>query len=240
MQTKIVQTNEVSRSSILINGFNWIIHQQHKSELSLIEVGCSAGLNLCWDDFCYKFEEKIIGHDNCHLVLTCGVKGSYRPDLDFSSLKIKDRVGIDLNPLNISSSEDSLWLQALIWPEQLNRIDRLQKAIEISKNEPKVLIKGNAVNKLSEILTNIDKDSIAVVYQSFAFYLFSEAEKEKITNILLDTSKSRPIFLLSMEWEGIEGKKTFLKVDSFMNGSQDSLILAECHFHGEWIKWLIN
>ena len=240
MQTKIVQTNEVNRSTVLFTGFNWIIDEQHKSELSLIELGCSAGLNLCWDKFCYQFEDKLVGNGGCELILSCEVRGPFRPNFDFTSIRIKDRVGIDLNPLNISSEEDSLWLQSLIWPERLERLINLQKAIKISKNYPKKLIKGHGSSKLGEVLNIIDKETVVVVYQSFAFYLFSDKEKEKIKNILLDSSRLRPIYLLSMEWEGINGKRTFLKVDSFINGKQESFTLAESHFHGEWIKWLIN
>lgn len=43
-----------------------------------------------------------------------------------------------------------------------------------------------------------------------------------------------------MEWTGVEQKKTFLKVFIYTNGRIESSILAECHFHGDWITWPLN
>ena len=238
MQTKIIQTNEVRRSTVLLTGFNWIINREKKSNLSLIEIGCSAGLNLYWDKYCYKYEEKSIGINPCNFILDIQVKGDFRPDLDLKSVQIIDRFGIDLNPLDLKNEEDGLWLQALIWPEQLKRLHNLQKAIKISGNELKTLFKGNAALELPKIINKTNKESILVIYQSFAFYLFSDKDKQTIQDYLIEYSKNRQIYLLSMEWQGVEGKRTFLKVDHFKQGNMESFILAECHHHAKWIKWL--
>ena len=239
MQTKIIQTNEVRRSIVLLTGFNWIINREGNTKLSLIEIGCSAGLNLYWDKYCYQYEEKLIGRKPCDFILDIKIKGEYRPDLDLNSVQIIDRFGIDLNPLDIENEEDCLWLQALIWPEQLNRLQNLQSAIKIAGHEKKKLFRGNAAIELPTIINKTNKESVLVIYQSFAFYLFSNEDKQTIQKYLTEYSNNRPIYLLSMEWQGIEGKRTFLKVDYFTKGQMESFVLAECHHHAKWIKWLI-
>ena len=47
------QTNEVARSAIFLGGFLEIA-AQGRLPLALLEIGASAGLNLCWDRFSYQ------------------------------------------------------------------------------------------------------------------------------------------------------------------------------------------
>src|SRR5882672_11489050 len=62
--------------------------------------------------------------------------------------KIGWRAGLDLNPLSITSVPDMDWLEALVWPEQSARRERLRAAIQIGRSEPPRVITGNLLTDL--------------------------------------------------------------------------------------------
>ena len=49
--------------------------------------------------------------------------------------KISRRIGVDLNPINLKDEDDVFWTLSLIWPDQVERIQRLKDAIEIVEIE---------------------------------------------------------------------------------------------------------
>ena len=53
---RLVQTNEVRRCVYLQAAFAEVIQRMGEHPLSLIELGPSAALNLCWDRYDYGFE----------------------------------------------------------------------------------------------------------------------------------------------------------------------------------------
>src|ERR1035437_8601862 len=46
------------------------------------------------------------------------------------------RAGLDLNPLQANSGDDRRWLASLIWPEQIDRAQRLDRALDLVAADP--------------------------------------------------------------------------------------------------------
>ena len=55
LESRITQTNEVSRCSYLLPSFAFVGRRQEGRPLALIDVGCSAGLHLIWDRYRYDY-----------------------------------------------------------------------------------------------------------------------------------------------------------------------------------------
>jgi len=55
--TRLVQTNEVSRCAYLLPAFG-LIAETARLPLALVEVGASAGLNLLWDRYGYRYRHQ--------------------------------------------------------------------------------------------------------------------------------------------------------------------------------------
>ena len=47
------------------------------------------------------------------------------------------RAGLDLKPVDLSDPGEVGWLEALVWPEQVDRLARLRAAIKIASQPPK-------------------------------------------------------------------------------------------------------
>ncbi len=52
------------------------------------------------------------------LVIDCELRGERTPPLDVTP-KVGGRVGLELNPVDLSNDDDRDWLRALMWPDQV-------------------------------------------------------------------------------------------------------------------------
>jgi hypothetical protein len=121
---RMVQTNEVSRCAGLMPTFATAAKKVPDQSLYLVDIGASAGLNLFWDHYGYKYGDLIESGDRESPVqINCVLKGTGVPSLPASFPRVAGRVGLDLHPLDVRVSEGALWLRALIWPEQGHRTD---------------------------------------------------------------------------------------------------------------------
>ncbi len=71
-----VQTNEVGRSVFIRLALEWLALERSLGELSLVEIGASAGLNLCWDSFGMRLVFPDLGEDGKEVVRMAGDRRS--------------------------------------------------------------------------------------------------------------------------------------------------------------------
>ena len=79
-------------------------------------------------------------------VLRCAVTGPV--PLPAELPRVVWRAGIDLNPLDVRNPDDVAWLEALIWPEQDFRRERLRRAIAVARADPPLLVAGDLNDQL--------------------------------------------------------------------------------------------
>jgi len=240
IRTRIVQTNEVKRCTSLIPGFKIIVDENPDQPLAVIEIGCSAALNLGWDTYAYRYDGHQIGNPNSPLILDCEIRGAERPPLLEKFPEVVTKVGIDLNPLDRNDPDDQLWLQALVWPDQLHRLERLRTAFTVEVDDELTIIKGNAVEKLPEVIDSLPEDVLICVFQTVALYLFAEKDKHQLYRILQEKSLDRDIYFLMVRWEKYfeQDRTDFrLRLEKYQQGQRQIRELAKVHYHGDWIDW---
>src|SRR5690554_1606358 len=85
--------------------------------LHAIDLGASAGLNLCLNQFAYRYRSEgadvLIGDGA--LQLECENRGGF--DLPSELPRLASRTGIDLQPIDPTEPGSAAWLEALVWPE---------------------------------------------------------------------------------------------------------------------------
>ncbi|PCJ75734.1 MAG: hypothetical protein COA53_04530 [Rhodobacteraceae bacterium] len=98
------QTNEIRRSNALIPGFHLIAK---KTDLPLVmsEIGASTGLNLNWDLFAMEIDGPVWAPDDARVRLAPEWRGPLPPMAD---IKVLDREGCDIKPLNPNDAADRL------------------------------------------------------------------------------------------------------------------------------------
>jgi len=238
IKTRLVQTNEVRRCALLLPAFERVAQQANGQELALLEIGTSAGLNLLWPRYGYDYGEgRACGDLNSPLQLHCRLQGELVPPLPIALPPVGFRVGLDLNPLDVRDTEDTNWLQALLWPEHLERAIRLEQALTIARQEPPLLLAGDALELLPDVLARIPPEMTLCLFHSFTLNQFSVSARTKLISLLEEVSQKRDLYKISIEWEAGD-EAPLLKLDQFKNGSRQSQKLAHCHPHGEWLEWL--
>jgi hypothetical protein len=97
----------------------------------LLEIGCSAGLNLRWDRYCYETACGEWGPAGAPVVFENSFSGNALP-LDVA-VDVLERRGCDLNPIDPTTKEGRLRLLSFVWPDQTARFRQLSNAIEVAR-----------------------------------------------------------------------------------------------------------
>lgn len=239
-ESRKVQTNEVRRCAVLLPGIAYT-DARTEEPLSLIELGSSAGLNLLWDKYRYLYSEQDLG-SNSALKLECDpVEGNLSiPD---SMPQIEERIGVDINPLDVTSSDDKRWLKALTWPEHVERRKRLEKAIDVARSQPPEIVKGDICEELPEIVTGLTDP--VLVYCTQVLWALPPEKIEEFLEVIEEISRDREIYFLFGERGGIEWITGERDVDEEPevwlewsdNPSEGFQKLGSYDVHGEWLKW---
>jgi len=175
---RATQTNDPRRCSPLLIALSRI-----RGPIALIEVGASAGLTLIPDRYSYAWNARgrrivadpVSGPST--VTLTADVTGW---GADPAAIpRIAYREGIDLNPLNVTNSLDREWLEALVWPEQTDRLELVRKAADIVAEASPVLTTGDALDQLRAAVARARKSApkATVVVWSPAVLVYLDPER---------------------------------------------------------------
>lgn len=236
--TRSVQTNEVARCAILVPAFEIVARTARGRSLAMVEIGSSAGLTLLWDQYHYDYGGNLkCGPSNSPVQIECELHGANKPPIPDKFPKIMWSRGVDLNPLDLNSPENVLWLRALIWPEHQARAQQLEKAVEIARKKPPLVMRGDALEILPKLFAEIDHDLSLCVYHSFTLSLATQGHREKLGSILANASKNRDLALISFEWAK-DVETPLLELTMFDRTKKTERKLARAQAHGEWLEWL--
>lgn len=176
---RATQTNEAGRCATLLPSLAQIAADGGRP-LALIEVGASAGLALFPDRYGYEYDagpgltRLAPAGAGTYPVLGCTVTGP--APLPAELPRVVWRAGIDLNPLDVRNPDDVAWLEALIWPEQDFRRERLRRANAIAQADPPLLVAGDLNDQLPALAARAPSDATLVVFHSAVMaYLDAEA-----------------------------------------------------------------
>lgn len=236
IKTRLVQTNEVQRCALLLPGLSVVSKLAGSPKIALIDVGASGGLNLLMDQAYVKYSDGMqTGPMNSSLQLECELKGTTLHGFK-NVLRIASRIGIDLNPVDLLNPNEREWAMSLLWPDQPERLKRFKTALQLLSNTKILLHKSNANTVLPDVLTEIPHDQQICVMHSFTLNQFSDSDRKSFDQILEVASVNRNIWRMSLEWIGTENPE--LIITEYSSGKiNSSKKLAECHGHGEWIRW---
>ena len=250
LATRRTQTNEVGRSAVL----SLMLHDAHQRAdrpLAWIDLGTSGGLNLNLDRFRidYDVHGEIVstGRTDAALTLNCEVRGA-APEVPVAHADIAWRIGIDRAPIDVTDPNEARWLQACLWPNRVDRHDRLAAAIEIATQTPSNIITGDAADGLREALQLAPSDAALVLTTTWVWYYLPESTKREVLDMLAECD--RPASWYSLEDRGVVDLGRDEPVDvgeslvgrvTFDDGKrQRAVAMAQSHPHGAWIDWWQN
>jgi hypothetical protein len=134
-------------------------------------------------------------------VLRCRTAG--RVPLPDALPEVVWRAGIDLNPLDVRNPDDVAWLEALIWPEQEFRRERLRRAIAVAREHPPLLVAGDLNEQLLSLAGQAPADAALVVFHSAVMGYLSADGRARFRAAMQGLAHDRGCHWLSNEGETV-------------------------------------
>ena len=229
VESRNVQTNEVGRCSHLMPAFG-IVAQAAQQPLALIDVGAGAGLNLLWDRFDYRYSNgSAFGNGRSPVRIVCESRGPM-PDVPPRFPEVAQRVGIDLEPIDLADDEQYRWLRALVWPDHGDRAALLANARRVWLHDTPRVVAGDAVAGLSELIQAAPPGAALCVFHCHVLNQFPVPARTAFSEVLRSASRQRPVYHVSSEGER-------LSVTRLVDGRARVLLSVLRSAHGRWIEW---
>jgi hypothetical protein len=233
-----VQTNEVQRSWMLLPCFLEIARRTGAEVFDLIELGPSAGFNLLWDSYRYRYEHGVWGPEDAPLELAGEERRAVPAELLRLAPRVRSRVGIDNEPVDVTRPEEALLLKAFVWPDQEWRLELLAHAVEALRRRPPEIVRGDLVEELPRLLAGRARDVVTLVYQT-AVLGYLPAERRKLVYEALDTAgREGALAYVGTHLPLDESDRYYGLGIQLWPGPGKREIVAHADFHGAWIEWL--
>ncbi|MFI4849089.1 MAG: DUF2332 domain-containing protein [Gimesia chilikensis] len=235
LQTRLVQTNEVRRCACLYPAFMYALRHFAPQPLALLEIGCSAGLNLLWDRYRYAYDDsgKIYGDRESPTLITSEFLGKPSAGLEDSLPYVTHRIGVDLHPIDVSIPAEVDWLRALIWPEQHERRQLLEAAIRQQQGIKLDLRTGDGFADICSIAAEIPTDSLLCIFHTHVANQISLEQGNAFLETIRELARQRDLLHLYNNLPDAH-----LRLQVFHKGILTRQTLANTDGHGRWLEWL--
>ena len=213
--TRITQTNEARRATLIRPGLGRATELAAGRPLHLVELGTSAGLLLLTDRYACRYtatngsagaagrtatygpDGTSVGSDP--LLLECAVRSTGWPAPAAVPLSVADRTGIDLAPVDATDPAATDWLRSCVWPEQTERLHRLDTALaEVARIRPR-LVTGDMVGALPEVLAGVPDNALPCVFTSNAVTYLDPAARRALVDVLHEAGSRRDLAVVLNE-----------------------------------------
>jgi hypothetical protein len=231
-----LQTNEVRRCCALLPGF-LAIARAHPQPMRLLEIGASAGLNECFDQYRYELGPQRWGPSDAPLALDCEWRG--RPlDVRGPAPRVASRRGCDISPIDLRNREQRQRLESFLWPDQLERLARLRAACDCALRCGVAVERASAGDWLARELAALPDGLASVLFHSVMWTYVPAPERERI-RMLVDEAGARASAAAPFAWLRMEGPRVEyceIRLRTWPGG--EDRLLGRCQYHGAWVEWL--
>ena len=233
-----VQTNEVGRAAALLGGF-LLVARETGLPLRMLELGASAGLNLRWDHCRYENGGAVWG-DAASPVRFANV---FEGGLPFGVIpRVVERAGCDAVPLDAGTREGQLTLESHIWPDQIERLERMRAAFLVASRVPALVERADAadwvVGRLRQAGPGIATGGVAtVVFNSIVMHYLSGERRDLVTRAI-EEAGSRATERGPLAWLTMEAGEERAEVHLTLWPGGRRRLIATAGYHGWPVKWM--
>jgi hypothetical protein len=221
-----VQTNEVQRSWALLPAF---LSLADGRPFDLVELGPSAGLNLVWDRYAYRYSSGAWGDGPFELAGDDRVPPP--APLFAADVRVARRRGVDRHPIDVTTDDGALLLQSFVWADQADRLARLRAAIDVVRADPPELIQGDYVRDLPRLLDDRVPGAQLVVFETASTQYLDRAQRETLHAALRDAAPLT--FLTTRSHPGAD----YYTLEAWTWPGGGRRAVEHFDFHGAWLEW---
>jgi len=231
------QTNEVRRSACLLPGF-LTVAKETGLPLRLFEIGASAGLNQLWDRYYYDLGDAGAWGDPASPVGLDAAWSGGRPPLD-APAAVVSRAACDRKPVDIRDPVARRRLKAYLWPDQFERLARLDAAIAMALAAGTRVDAEDAVTWTARRAAPEEGAATVLFHSIFWQYLPAETQgalTASIEELGARASATAPFAWLRMEPPPSNLVDIHLRLTLWPSG--EDRLLAHVHPHGASVDWV--
>lgn len=256
---RLVQTNVLKRSAVLRMGLVEV-GRLVNGPVTLLEIGCSAGIHLCFDRWHYRYRRpdgslaaeispEIAPTAVTEAVTLAGpvVETEWRsgtPAPSGPTAVVADRLGVDLNVVDATDADQRRWLEALVWPENRPQAALLAGALAAVAADPPRTVTGDAMDVLPALDAELSTDRPLVVFHAATRGHLAKDVRPAFDEVIDRLGRRRPLYRLTLEAPGPDGESWLdrfgaafaLDLEVRCGESRAGWRLAAAHGHGEWIE----
>ena len=157
------QTNEPARCATLLPLLATL-----PQPLALLEVGASAGLCLIPDRYAYDYGGHYVAPSRASEATppTFACRASPHTPLPARNVDVVWRAGLDLEPIDVSDSDQTAWLDALVWPGEGDRQRLLRAALDVARADPPPVTRGDLRYDLTALVGQAPSDATLVIFHT--------------------------------------------------------------------------
>jgi hypothetical protein len=195
--------NETGRCAVLYPAVAEAARRAGAAAVGLIDVGCSAGLNLSVDRVGIAYSNgQFLGDPSSPVQQSCSVVGG-RLLPARAMPEVAARIGVDLDPVDVTDADDARWLRACVWPDQPERAARLDAELALAATAPPLLLRGDAVDVLPGAFARVPAEALPVVITTWALSRSPLEGRLRFLHRLDEASAGRPVAWVSVEGVGV-------------------------------------
>jgi hypothetical protein len=196
-------TDETGRCAVLYPAIAAAARRVGADAVGLIDVGCSAGLNLNVDRVGVTYSNgQTLGDPSAPVQLSCSIVKD-RPVPTLAIPGVVTRIGVDVDPVDVTDADDARWLRACLWPDQPDRIARLDAEIALAATAPPLLLRGDAIELLPDAFARVPADALPVVTTTWALSKVPLESRLRFLHRLDEAATNRPVAWVSAEGVGV-------------------------------------
>jgi len=228
--------------------------------VGLIDVGCSAGLNLQVDRVGITYSNgQSLGDPSSPVQLSSSIVGD-RPIPRRAMPEVVARIGIDRDPVDLTDADDARWFRACLGPgqpdqpDQPERVARLDAELALAAKAPPLLLqllRGDAVEMLPDAFARVPADALPVVTTTWTLSHFSLERRLRFLYRLDEAAAGRAVAWVSAEGVGVapaiptRGDRrasghSIIGLAVFERSALRAEAIGRCWSQGRWLAWLAD
>jgi hypothetical protein len=248
------RTNETGRCAVLYPAIAEAARRVGANAVGLIDVGCSAGLNLNVDRVGITYSNgQSLGDPSSPVQLSSSIVGD-RPIPTRAMPEVVARVGVDLDPVDVTDADDARWLRACLWPGQPERVARLEAEMALAAAAaaaPPLLLKGDAVEVVPDAFARVPADALPVVTTTWALSRFPLESRLRFLHRLDEAAAGRAVAWVSAEGVGVAptiptlgdrraSGHSIIGLAVFGQSALRAEAIGRCWSQGRFLAWLAD
>jgi hypothetical protein len=192
-----LRANEAGPHAVLHPAIAEVACRAGADAVGLIDVGCSAALNLNVDRVAITYSDgRSLGDPAAPVQVSATLVEGSLPARRLP--EVVARIGLDPDPVDVADPAEARWLRACLPPDLPH--ERLEAEIALAAADPPKLLRGDPVDLLPEAFALIPANAVPVVLTTWSL---SRATLEHRLRFLQRLDAKRMVAWVSVEGVGV-------------------------------------